>query len=82
MLAINIGKEAQSLSLGKAAQIWLMQAAPLDSGRVSVNGVEPTMDDKGRITGLKGKKAGASFAVPGESIAFAAIANANNPACK
>jgi heparanase len=82
LLAINISKEAHSLSLSKGAQTWLMQAAPLDSGNVSVNGVEPKMDGKGRISGLRGKKAGASFAVPGESIAFAAVTNANNAACK
>ena len=82
LLAINIGKEAHRLPLRRGAQTWLMQAVRLDSGKVSVNGLEPNMGVKGRITGLKGKKADGMFAIPGESIAFAAVTNANNPACK
>lgn len=82
LLALNTGSTNQSLLLGGKAMAWVMTGAPLDTRTVKVNGVEPTLDAKGMLTGLSGVATKGSLSVPAQSIAFVAVAGANNAACK
>ncbi len=82
LLAINTGSAARTLPIKGRAQSWLMQAAPLDSGSVTVNGRSPAVDPRGAIAGLNGARVSGQVAVPGQSIAFVAVSGAANKACR
>ena len=81
LVAMNIGTAPQSLNLREGAQTWVMTAAPLDSGKVNVNGQSPAVDDNGNISGLDSKEIAATLSLPQYAIAFMAVKGAKNPAC-
>ena len=58
-----------------------MQATPLDSKTMTVNGVVPEVGADGAISGLDGAAVRGGLSVPGQSIAFVAVPSAANPAC-
>jgi heparanase 1 len=82
LLALNTGTAAQTLKVGNKATVWQMTGAPLDTRAVKVNGREAKLDDDGEIEGLDGVPAKSDLSVPGQSIAFVAVTDANNAACK
>ena len=82
LVAINTGSAPQQIATGGRARAWVLTGQPLDTREVRVNGAAPGLDDRGGLTGLGGVEAGASLAVPGQSIAFIAVAAAGNPACR
>jgi hypothetical protein len=59
-----------------------MTGQPLDTREVRINEAAPGLDDRGGLTGLAGAEAASGLAVPGQSIAFVAVAAAGNPACR
>lgn len=81
VLALNPGDAEVSLPVGENASAWLMTGQPIDTRAVLVNGHTPSMDDNGEIVGLDGAPVAGELAVPGQSIAFVAVADAANPAC-
>jgi heparanase len=81
LLALNTGSAAQSLKVGDNATAWVMSGAPIDTRAIKINGGEPSLDDKGALVGLDGVAAKGALAVPGQSIAFVAVRDANNKAC-
>jgi heparanase len=82
LLAINTGAASQSLALGRKAMLWTMRGAPIETRVITINGKMPTIDARGTLTGLGGTPSGGAWAVPGQSISFAAVADARNPACR
>ena len=82
IVAINTGEAAQALNLGRKAQSWTMTATPLDAKTVQVNANTPSIDARGRVLGLQGVPVSGSLTVPAQSIAFAAVRDAANPACR
>lgn len=81
LAAINLGGADQALPLGGEARVFLMQAAPLDSGTLTVSGAMPRLEADGSLSGLDGTAASGSVMLPGQSITFVALAGAGNPAC-
>jgi heparanase len=69
LLALNTGSAARALKVGDKATAWVMTGAPIDTRAIKINGGEPSLDDKGALS------------VPGQSIAFVAVRDANNKAC-
>lgn len=82
VLALNIGKAEVSFDFGKDAQAWVMTGEPIDTRAVKINGSEPGLDDAGELTGLDGVAFNGALKVPGRSIAFVAVNDADNPACR
>jgi hypothetical protein len=82
LLAINTGDTTWSLPIGPGARVWVMQAMPLDSKVVTINGKVPALAADGSLAGLEGSVAKGIVPVPGKSIAFVAAGKANNPACR
>jgi heparanase len=82
MMALNLGSSAQSLAVGNNAKSWVMTGAPIDTKTVSINGQAPNMAPDGTISGLDGARVSGAVSVPGQSIAFVAVADANNTACR
>lgn len=82
VLALNIGQSALAIKPGKAAKAWLMTGQPLDTRTVLVNGAAPKLEADGQLSGLAGKPVSGAVSIPGQSIAFFAVAGANNPACR
>ena len=82
LLALNTGNDEQSLDVGSNATAWVMTGEPLDTHAIKVNGVEPALDDADELTGLDGVAVAGPLAVPGQSIAFVAVEDANNPVCR
>lgn len=82
LLAMNIGTAPQSLNVGTSADAWLMQGEPVDTREVQVNGAVPTLGEDGELHGLDGVAVNGPLALPGQSIAFVAVRDANNPACQ
>jgi heparanase len=82
VLALNTGGAAQMLKVGNKATVWQMTGAPIDTRAVKVNGTEPKLDEDGEIDGLDGVPAKGDLSIPGQSIAFVAVTDANNAACK
>ena len=80
LLAINIGTAAQRLDVANGTS-WSIQATPLDSKTMTVNGVVPAVGADGAISGLDGAAVRGGLSVPGQSIAFVAVPSAANPAC-
>ena len=81
LAAINLGDQAQTMQLQGVATSWVLQAQPLDSETITVNGQEPGVDAAGGLTGLAGKRQIGSMRIPGKAIAFVAVPGANNAAC-
>lgn len=79
--AVNYGESAQALPELAGAKAWVMTAQRLDSESVQINGREPAMGEDGTVSGLEGVTATAQHAIPARSVAFYAVASANNPAC-
>ncbi|MEY4721233.1 MAG: hypothetical protein RIQ46_958 [Pseudomonadota bacterium] len=82
ILAINTGSAAQSLALGTGGRSWLLTGQPLDTRDVLVNGRVPALTAAGGLSGLEGAPLDRMLAVPGQAIAFAALPDAGNPACR
>jgi hypothetical protein len=83
LVAINLGSGEEVLRLGgKTGDAFVMQATPLDSGAVTVNGNTPQLAADGSLSGLEGVPASGSLAIPGQSIAFVSLAGAGNRACR
>jgi len=82
LVAINTGSAPQQIATGSRARAWVLTGQPLDTREVRVNDAAPGLDDRGRLTGLGGAEAAAGLAVPGQAIAFVAVAAAGNPACR
>jgi heparanase len=81
LLALNTGSAAQSLKVGNKATAWVMTGAPIDTRAIKINGGAPSLDGQGALIGLDGVAAKGALSVPGQSIAFVAVADANNKAC-
>lgn len=82
LLALNTGAAAQSLGVGRRALGWTMTGQPLDTRAVTINRRVPGLGAKGNLTGLAGLPVRGRLAIPGQSIAFVAVRDANNPACR
>jgi hypothetical protein len=81
LLLINAGESEQVFRAGAAGERWIMTAANLDTGPVSVNGASPGLSPDGSIAGLGAARFADEIAVPARSIVFASVA-ANNPNCR
>jgi len=79
---LNIGSAALTMPVGPRATAWVMTGQPLDTKAVKVNGVEPTADDQGRLSGLDGVAVDGDLSVPAQAIAFVSVPGAANPACR
>lgn len=82
LLALNTGTAEQAISVGTDATAWVMTGAPIDTRAVKVNGVEPLVDEQGQIAGLDGAPVKGTLPLPAQSIAFVAVADAGNAACR
>ncbi len=82
LLALNTGTVAQRLALGGRASVWTMTGTPIDTRSIKVNGNAPMMTSAGDIAGLDARPVGGRLALPGQSITFAAMPGAGNPACR
>jgi heparanase len=82
LLAMNIGAAPQTLDLGKAkAMIWQM-GGDTDTRDVLVNGLSPSVRDDGKVINLGGKTVREIQKIPAKSIAFFAVPEARNKACR
>jgi hypothetical protein len=82
LAAINFGDAAQAIPTGRRSRVWMMRASSLDSGTVEVDGRTPRLEANGTLSGLAGLPVSGSVSVPGKSIAFIAVGDAGNPACR
>lgn len=82
LLALNTGAKSVRLPDAGSGMAWVLEAGPIDSKTVRINGSVPTIDQQGRAQGLAPQKLGGSLGVPAYAIAFAAIPKAGNPACR
>ncbi len=82
VMALNIGRAAQTLRPGRGAKAWLMAGTPLDSREITINGRTPKLNAKGGLDGLTAMPVKAALTLPGQTIAFVAVPGANNPACR
>jgi len=82
LLAINTGTAPQSLALGRKATLWTMRGTPIETRAVTINGNIPAVDARGTLAGLAGMPNVGAWDIPGQSISFAAVADARNAACR
>ena len=82
LLVLNPGAKPIRLPDGGSGLAWMLEASPIDSKTVRINGTVPTIDRHGLPHGLAPMKLGGSLTVPAYGIAFAAIPKAGNPACR
>lgn len=82
LTALNTGPAAQRLNPGGKATAWTMTGQPIDTRAVLINGTTPGVNAKGELSGLTGSAVSGGLSIPGQSIAFVAVAGANNPACR
>lgn len=82
LLALNTGTSAEVIPLGKRSQAWIVTSDPVDGRNAKVNGHRPGMDDRGRLQGLSPASNDGDVRLPALSIAFVAVANAGNLACR
>jgi heparanase 1 len=82
LAAINLSKQAQSLTIGGRALSWTLAGQPLDTRSVTVNGQAPSLRPNGTLAGLTGRPVSGTIAVPGQSIVFVRAAGAGNPVCR
>lgn len=82
LLALNTGSAPRPLPVA-GGQAWVMTAANLDAGPVRINGTEPGLTADGAITGLDAVAVtGGALTLPPQAIAFVAVADAGNRACR
>ncbi|MCC6942403.1 MAG: hypothetical protein IT551_12455 [Novosphingobium sp.] len=82
VMALNTGEAAQRINLGGKALGWTMTGTPLDTRNVLVNGRQPALGTDLNFAGLEGAAINGKTTIPGQSVAFFAIAGAANPACR
>lgn len=82
LLAINTGETSRTLEIGDGATAWVLTGTPLDTKNVLVNGLTPSIDEEGEISGLDGAPVAGRLTIPGHGIAFVAAPDADNPACR
>lgn len=82
VLALNTGAAPQELAVGRRALAWTMVGQPVDTRSITVNGRTPGLSDKGTLTGLDGAAVSGTLRIPAQSIAFVAVRDAGNPACR
>ena len=82
LAAINLGESSYRIAAGRGARVWLMQSGSLDNKTITVNGRTPRLEADGSLSGLGEARVSASFAVPAKSIAFTAVGDAGNAACR
>ena len=82
LLALNTGEQAQPVAVGNKAKVWVMTAPTLDSRSVLVNGQTPQLAGNGALAGLDGVAAAGTLSVPAKAIAFVAVPDAGNSACR
>jgi len=83
VLAINASDRQQALTLPLAATRYTLQAPHLQSGMVQLNGATLSLRDDDALPEIAGIPTPlGSIAFAPHSIAFLAIANAANPACR
>lgn len=82
LAVLNTGAAVEHVSLGKAGELWLIEANDLDRGRVTVNAAQPSVAQDGTVIGLSGESFTGGFSIPGQSIIFAALKKAANPNCR
>ncbi len=82
LLAINTGTSDQTLGVGAGALGWTITGEPIDTRNIKINGLTPGIDTRSNLTNLGGTPVAGSLSVPAQSIAFVAVRNAGNGACK
>jgi hypothetical protein len=82
VLALNLGVGVQSLAIGKTARAWVMTGQPHDAQTVMINGKRPVIDRHGNPGRLVGTAVRGSVPIAGRAIAFVAVPEAGNPACR
>ncbi|MES2699536.1 MAG: hypothetical protein V4647_07995, partial [Pseudomonadota bacterium] len=82
LLVLNPRHTSSSLRLQGNGLAWVMQADNLDDGSVSVNGIEPEVAGDGSIAGLSSISVQSAVELPALSIAFVAMPDAANDACR
>ncbi len=82
LAAINLGSAGTELPLGAEARLFVLQASPLDSGTLTINGTTPRLEADGALSGVEGVAASGSMTLPGQSITFVELRQAGNPACR
>ncbi|SER29842.1 hypothetical protein [Sphingobium sp. YR768] len=82
LLALNLGAGVQSLAIGKMARAWVMTGKPHDAQTVMINGKKPVIDGNGNPGRLVGTAVRGSVPIAGRAIAFVAVPDAGNPACR
>ncbi len=82
LLLLNPHSTSSSLQLQGNGLAWVMQADNMDDGSVSVNGIEPDIAEDGSIAGLSSIPVHSAIELPALSIAFVAMPDAENDACR
>jgi heparanase len=82
LLALNTGTAAQILGVGRRALGWTLIGQPVDTRAITVNGRAPGLNAKGNLTGLSGAPITGDLHIPAQSIAFIAVRDAGNLACR
>lgn len=82
VMALNIGTAPQTLRPGRAAKAWVMTGVPIDTRDVKINGHTPALNAAGDLEGLDAVAVKTALTIPGQSIAFVAVPDANNSACR
>jgi heparanase len=82
VMALNTGTAPARLGIGRSAMAWTMTGTPVDTRNITINGHEPALDAAGKLSGLAGTAVRGTLQIPGQAIAFVAVADANNPACR
>lgn len=82
LLALNTGDTPQKLQPGAKGTAWVMTGQPIDTRAIRVNGVEPRVDPQGAIAGLDGRAIRGELSIPAKAIAFVAVPDAGNAACR
>ena len=82
LLALNTGDAAQPVGFGGKARAWILTGEPIDTREVKVNGVVPALAADGSLRGLDGVAVTDGITLSGKAIAFVAVPDANNPACR
>lgn len=82
LVALNTGSSVQRLGVGRRALGWTMTGRPVDTRTITINGRTPGLDARGNLTGLGGVPIAGSLRIPAQSIAFVAVRDADNPACR
>ena len=82
LVLLNTGTASHSLSLPGKANGWILTGQPVDTRTVLINGKTPALAASGELTGLTSVPLQGQISIPGQAIAFAAVPDANNPACR